>query len=371
MWLNNGLCNNASNIFSSGLPRHLLLVLMHHVSGCEMTLQFCGRCQISSHHPQGLQADCINQLRVSLMQMGIQTPQVHAAYSRQKCSSVQTLKHVFLNSLTELQCCNSAAECVQHVGHSSILALCMHPGDEVTISYVGDLSSQKDSRQSTFRLAWHFACSCPRCTFEEALHWKVQCAMNVLGTEADKYNSHDPDRYSCCYRYSASPAFIAPLSYQFVKCAANTSAFVFELSCVRFCIVIPCMPFGLTLSCRFFTNKFTYMLVTSCCVDLTAGVLYVYVFSWHGTSMQKHADCLSSQHCCRTALMTGRRYRYFELARELNEAISFFEEKLCKTDLPLKHQHWAMFSVLDAYLCLWQCYKALKDTKKLQQVSCT
>ncbi|DBA68817.1 hypothetical protein WJX79_009317 [Trebouxia sp. C0005] len=94
--------------------------------------------------------------------------------------------------------------------------------------------------------------------------------MNVLGTEADKYNSHDPDRYSCCYR---------------------------------------------------------------------------------------------------AALMTGRRYRYFELARELNEAISFFEEKLCKTDLPLKHQHWAMFSVLDAYLCLWQCYKALKDTKKLQQLA--
>ena len=86
--------------------------------------------------------------------------------------------------------------------------------------------------------------------------------------------------------------------------------------------------------------------------------------------MYKHANCFYSQECCRAALATGRRSRYLELARELNQGLNILKERLCKTDTPLKHQHWAMFSVLEAYLCLWQCYEALKDTKKLQEVRC-
>ena len=83
-----------------------------------------------------------------------------------------------------------------------------------------------------------------------------------------------------------------------------------------------------------------------------------------------HANRFYSEDCCRVALATRRRSLYLFLARELNEGLNILEEKLCKTDLPLKHQHWAMFSVLEAYLCLWQCCEALKDTKKLQPVCC-
>ena len=49
------------------------------------------------------------------------------------------------------------------------------------------------------------------------------------------------------------------------------------------------------------------------------------------------------------------RSRYLELATVLNEGLNVLEEKFCETDLPLKQQHWAMFSALEAYLCLWQC----------------
>ena len=164
--------------------------------------------------------------------MGIQAPLVHEAYSSisQRCSSFRTLKHELLNSLKELQCRKIAAERMQHVGQSSTPALCMHLGDEVTISYFGDLSSQKDMRQRALGDCWQFTCSCPRCTVEEALHWKTKSAIDCLGTEADKYNSHDPDRYSYSYRYSASPAFIASFSYQFVKCADDTSTFALSLA---------------------------------------------------------------------------------------------------------------------------------------------
>ena len=66
--------------------------------------------------------------------------------------------------------------------------------------------------------------------------------------------------------------------------------------------------------------------------------------------------------------MTGSRYQYREIAEDLDEGVTEFANKLCKAGLPLKHQHWAMFAIFDAYLCLWQCYVAVKDTKRLQQV---
>lgn len=33
-----------------------------------------------------------------------------------------------------------------------------------------------------------------------------------------------------------------------------------------------------------------------------------------------------------------------------------------------KQRQWVMFTCLRAYLCLWQCYEALEDTQRLQQV---
>lgn len=163
-----------------------------------------------------------------------------------------------LLSLVNHSCCPNSTYYILNEAAVLRAGQDLAPGDEVTISYFGDLSSHKDLRQRTLGVAWHFACSCPRCTVEEALHWKTQSMIDCLGTEADKYSSHDPDRCS----YSS-----------------------------------------------------------------------------------------------RAALVTGRRSRYLELARELNEGLSILEEKLCKTDLPLEHQHWAMFSVLEAYLCLWQFTK--------------
>lgn len=111
------------------------------------------------------------------------------------------LKHELNHSLKQLQCCKSAAESVQHVGQSSIPAVCLHAGDEVTISYFGDLSSHKDLRQRALGVAWHFACSCPRCTVEEALHSKFQSMLGYLGTEAGKHGSQTPDRF-ILYSYS-------------------------------------------------------------------------------------------------------------------------------------------------------------------------
>ncbi len=79
-------------------------------------------------------------------------------------------------------------------------SLCLHAGDEVTISYFGDLSGQTVMRQRALGVAWHFACSCPRCTVEQALHWKTRSLIGTIGTNADKDNSHDPEYYSYTYR---------------------------------------------------------------------------------------------------------------------------------------------------------------------------
>ncbi|DBB08675.1 TPA: hypothetical protein ACH3X3_008211 [Trebouxia sp. C0006] len=146
------------------------------------------------------------------------------------------------------------------------------PGDEVTISYFGDLSDRSFVRQRALEAAWHFACSCPRCTVEEALHWKTWSLIGTVGSNADKDNSHDPDKYSYSYR---------------------------------------------------------------------------------------------------AALATGSKPRFDDLARELNVLVDMLEEKLSENDLPLKHQHWTMFSGLQAYLCLWQCCEVLKDTQRLQQLANT
>ena len=53
------------------------------------------------------------------------------------------------------------------------------------------------------------------------------------------------------------------------------------------------------------------------------------------------------------AVMIQTRFCYQEIAEALEEGLTEFANKLCKADLPLKHQHWAMFAILDAYLCLW------------------
>ena len=66
--------------------------------------------------------------------------------------------------------------------------------------------------------------------------------------------------------------------------------------------------------------------------------------------------------------MTGRKSVYLDLARELDQGVNIVKEKLRKDDLPLTQQHWAMFSVLEMYLCLWQCYEALKYADNLKQV---
>lgn len=86
--------------------------------------------------------------------------------------------------------------------------------------------------------------------------------------------------------------------------------------------------------------------------------------------MHKHANRFYSQDGCRAALATGSKLRFDDLARELNVLVDMLEEKLSENDLPLKHQHWTMFSGLQAYLCLWQCCEVLKDTQRLQQVRC-
>lgn len=132
----------------------------------------------------------------------------------------------------------------------------MHPGDEVTISYFGDLSGRKDLRQKTLGVAWHFLRSCPRCTVEEGLHWKTQSAIHCLNTEADKYNSHDPDKYLYSYRYSASPAFIAPFSQQSVKCVCDTSPVVFSLAM----FALHCYALHALLQRVFIDSSVTYLL---------------------------------------------------------------------------------------------------------------
>ncbi len=83
--------------------------------------------------------------------------------------------------------------------------------------------------------------------------------------------------------------------------------------------------------------------------------------------MHKHVN---SQDCCRAALVTGKRWRYVELARELNVLVDMLKKKLSEADVPLKQQHWVMCSGLEAYLCLWQCCEYLKDTTQLQGVRC-
>ena len=84
--------------------------------------------------------------------------------------------------------------------------------------------------------------------------------------------------------------------------------------------------------------------------------------------LHKHFAMISWPCCCRVAIKTGSRYRYLKVAEDLDERLTELANKLCKASLPLKHQHWAMFAILDAYLCLWQCYVAVKDSKHLQQV---
>ena len=68
------------------------------------------------------------------------------------------------------------------------------------------------------------------------------------------------------------------------------------------------------------------------------------------------------------AVMTGSRYCYRETAEDLDEGLTEFANKLRKANLPLKHRHWAMFAIFDAYLSLWQCYEVIEDIDHLQEV---
>ena len=273
------------------------------------------------------------------------------------------LKHEFHNSLKQLQCRKSAADSVQHVGQSSIPAVCLHAGDEVTISYFGDLSSHKDLRQRALGVAWHFACSCPRCTVEEALHSKLQSLIGYLVTEADKHGSHNPDRYSYSYRYSGSPAFFASSSYHSVKCENDTSFALTNTALLHLARPVVCHD-------AFCEQSLTRLLPLAVYDGLALQQQYcTCVYTVCAVHMHKHVNRFYSQDCC-MALATGMRYRYLGFAMVFSEGLNILEERLCETDLPLKQQHWAMFSALEAYLCLWHCAEAMEDTQHLQPVRC-
>ena len=47
-------------------------------------------------------------------------------------------------------------------------------GEEITISYIGDLCDSVLERQSLLRTGWDFTCKCPRCVVEAALPTRIK-----------------------------------------------------------------------------------------------------------------------------------------------------------------------------------------------------
>ena len=55
-------------------------------------------------------------------------------------------------------------------------------------------------------------------------------------------------------------------------------------------------------------------------------------------------------------------------AKELEKLLAQLEDALKAAALPIKHQHWVMYTALSGYLCCKQCYAVLGDRLGLQQV---
>ena len=67
------------------------------------------------------------------------------------------------------------------------ILLCL-AGDEVTISYVNDLSGSVKDRQQMLRKGWDFTCQCPRCTVDMQLPKSIHAMTKNL---QDQLNTDD------------------------------------------------------------------------------------------------------------------------------------------------------------------------------------
>ena len=67
------------------------------------------------------------------------------------------------------------------------ILLCL-AGDQVTISYVNDLSGSVKDRQQMLRKGWDFTCQCPRCTVDMQLPKSIHAMTKNL---QDQLNTDD------------------------------------------------------------------------------------------------------------------------------------------------------------------------------------
>lgn len=75
----------------------------------------------------------------------------------------QIIKHVFINFPT--------------------LHVFMLAGEEVTISYIGDLSDDVVERHRRLQKGWEFSCTCPRCAMEALLPTNIKELVSIINKQ--------------------------------------------------------------------------------------------------------------------------------------------------------------------------------------------
>lgn len=104
---------------------------------------------------------------------------------------VEMLKHECLNnpkssrlvSVQQTVCSMLVSTAYQHY-----ICNCVPSGDEVTISYFGDLTDPAALPQYALREVWGFLCSCPRCRAKKNLPLEVHRMVDQFETGIDKYD---------------------------------------------------------------------------------------------------------------------------------------------------------------------------------------
>lgn len=72
-------------------------------------------------------------------------------------------------------------------------------GDEVTISYIGDIEDAVSQRRHRLLQGWDFLCKCPRCEVEDSLPRSI---TRLVATMTDQMNAEEdkPGRILSLYR---------------------------------------------------------------------------------------------------------------------------------------------------------------------------
>lgn len=90
----------------------------------------------------------------------------------------------------------------------------MVAGEEVTISYIGDLSDDVVARRHHLQHGWEFYCKCPRCETEAVLPRNIK---ELVANINDQMSEDKPGRILSMYRQG----YRANMSLCMILCTYN------------------------------------------------------------------------------------------------------------------------------------------------------